>query len=199
MWRADNEKVQVVNNTLGDLKDLKVRGELYDLDGRLVGQFESETDAPSNSVNDVRTMTYPAEISSVHFIRLTLHDSAGNLVSSNFYWRGTEYLDYRELSDMAQAEPEVSASHKRVGDREVVTVSLDNTTGRVALMLRMLLVDRQTGERILPAIYEDNYLSLVPGESREVSISFDASDRPREYSLLVEGWNTPRNSHAVRK
>ncbi|OUQ53961.1 hypothetical protein B5E60_05325 [Alistipes sp. An116] len=199
MWRADNEKVQVVNNTLGNLKDLKVRGELYDLDGRLVGKFESAADAPSNSVNDVRTMTYPAEISSVHFIRLTLHDSAGSLLSSNFYWRGTEYLDYRELSDMAQAEPEVSVSHKRVGGREVVTVSLDNTTDRVVLMLRMLLVDRQTGERILPAVYGDNYLSLVPGESREVSISFDALDRSREYSLLVEGWNTPRNSHAVRK
>lgn len=199
MWRADNEKVQVVNNTREDLTGLKVACEVYDLSGRRVERFDATVDAPSNSVNDVRTMTYPAEISSVHFIRLTLCDSRGQRLSSNFYWRGVQYLDYRDLTGMVKASPRVSAVHRRMGDREVVTVSLDNRTDRVVLMLRLLLVDRQTGERILPAIYEDNYLSLVPGESREVTISFDAAEQARDYTLRVEGWNTPRGSYSVRK
>lgn len=199
MWRADNEKVQVVNNTREDLRGLKVSGEVYDLVGRKVDVFESTVDALSNSVNDVRVMSYPAEISSVHFIRLTLCNAAGDLLSSNFYWRGTNYLDYRDLAGMVKASPRVSATHGRMDGREVVTVSLDNKTDRVVLMLRLLLIDRKTGERILPAIYEDNYLSLVPGESREVTVSFEASDQARDYTLLVEGWNTPRSAHAVRK
>ncbi len=33
-------------------------------------------------------LTSAANVSGVHFIKLELHDAAGKLLSSNFYWRG---------------------------------------------------------------------------------------------------------------
>jgi hypothetical protein len=43
------------------------------------------------------------------------------------------------------------------------------------------------GERILPAYLSDNYVSLLPGESREVTIRSPDAIRPA--ALSVRGWN----------
>jgi beta-mannosidase len=44
--------------------------------------------------------------------------------------------------------------------------------------------------RVLPVFYSDNYLSLVPGEMRTVSIEVATKDLAREAPLLeVDGFN----------
>ena len=53
-------------------------------------------------------------------------------------------------------------------------------------MLRLKLV--ADGEMVLPVIYSDNYLSLMPGESREVEISAPESVRGGA-SLEISGFN----------
>jgi len=45
-------------------------------------------------------------------------------------------------------------------------------------------------KRILPAFYEDNYFSLLPGEEKSVTIRCAEADAcSREPELWVEGWN----------
>ena len=47
------------------------------------------------------------------------------------------------------------------------------------------------GEEVLPVLWEDNDLTLLPGETREVTATFDP--RPLEGSprpvVTLEGWN----------
>jgi hypothetical protein len=61
-------------------------------------------------------------------------------------------------------------------------------------MVRLSLLDGGTGARVLPALSSDNYLWLLPGESRTVTLSWPSSalragHRPR---LQVDGYNVPR-------
>ncbi|HTI91721.1 MAG TPA: hypothetical protein VL727_14105, partial [Puia sp.] len=53
----------------------------------------------------------------------------------------------------------------------------------VAFGIRVQAVRVSTGEQILPAITNDNYFSLLKGESKEIHFEFDAgllgSDVPR--------------------
>ncbi len=48
------------------------------------------------------------------------------------------------------------------------------------------------GERILPIFYDDNYVTLLPHEKREIHAEFETSllkgGRP---SVLLIGWNVP--------
>jgi len=56
-----------------------------------------------------------------------------------------------------------------------------------------------SAEEILPVLWEDNYLTLMPSESRTVTaryLSKDALKRPVE--LIVDGWNIERSSVAIR-
>jgi hypothetical protein len=57
-------------------------------------------------------------------------------------------------------------------------------------MIRLKVVSGKSGERILPVFYEDNYFSLLPGESKEVVIRFKDEDAHGETPRLeVSGFN----------
>jgi len=67
-----------------------------------------------------------------------------------------------------------------------------NQGSAVAVTIRLLLLDDASGDRILPTLYEDNYLWLLPGESRTLTVSFPNSALPAgEPELLVKGYNPP--------
>jgi len=111
----------------------------------------------------------------VHFIRLELRNSKGELVSENFYWRANEYLNYKALNEL----PEVSLKVKTKtwdadGKRYILaTVKSPKNAGSVAFANRVMLLDATSGEQVLPAFMDANYFSLMPGESKDVLIEFD--------------------------
>jgi exo-1,4-beta-D-glucosaminidase len=45
-------------------------------------------------------------------------------------------------------------------------------------------------EEILPVVWEDNYISLLPGEKREVTATYRAGDLGTAKAVVkVSGWN----------
>jgi hypothetical protein len=56
-----------------------------------------------------------------------------------------------------------------------------------AVLVKLTLKDAATGTRILPAYYSENYVSLLPGEEREVSVVFPAG--MQKAAIGVRGWN----------
>lgn len=125
----------------------------------------------------------------MHFVRLELRQ-AGKLVSENFYWRGTEDENYRALRSLPKARIEASTTVKRQGDRWLLETNLENRSKDPALMVRLKAVREKTGDRILPAIYSDGYVALMPGESRRITTELrDADTRSERPRIVVEGFN----------
>ena len=57
-------------------------------------------------------------------------------------------------------------------------------------MVRLKAVRAKSGDRILPAIYSDNYVSLMPGERRTILTRIeDADTRGEDPTIVVEGFN----------
>jgi len=45
-------------------------------------------------------------------------------------------------------------------------------------------------DEVLPVLWQDNYFSLLPGETREVSVTYNTRDLGGSLSVVVvEGWN----------
>jgi hypothetical protein len=66
-------------------------------------------------------------------------------------------------------------------------VHVKNTGSAPALMTKLTLKDAATGERILPAYYGENYVSLLAGEERTITVKFPAgSAKP---AVGLRGWN----------
>ena len=46
------------------------------------------------------------------------------------------------------------------------------------------------GERILPVFYDDNYVTILAGETVMISLEFRVNPRQAQPLIFVEGWNT---------
>jgi hypothetical protein len=135
-------------------------------------------------------MEYPSGLTAVHFIRLKL-TQGDKIVSENFYWRGLEEENYRALRELPKVNLEAATHVERRGNQWVLTTELKNVSAQPALLVRVKAVRDKSGDRILPAIYSDNYVALMPGEKRSIRTELDNADtrgeRPR---IVVEGFNT---------
>jgi hypothetical protein len=122
-------------------------------------------------------------------VKLELRNSAGQMVSDNLYWLGATSATYRQLTRLPAAALSTSATWMRSGDTGHVHVKLENKGTAVALSNKLTLVNAADGTRILPAYYSDNYVSLLPGETREVEIEYPASAAKGEPQVKLRGWS----------
>jgi exo-1,4-beta-D-glucosaminidase len=84
----------------------------------------------------------------------------------------------------------VTDRSERKGEDEVTHVALENPSKNLAFFVRLKVNKGAKGDEILPVVWEDNYISLMPGEKREVSASYRASELGgAKPSVEVGGWN----------
>jgi len=187
---ADGE-LQVINNLPQPLTDAVARVSIYLLDGTLASQYDTKVTAEPSSVTNLGEVKFPPRISSTHFLKLELRDAKGELISSNFYWRGEPgYPDLlTDLNELPKVTLEAKVERSISGGKQMVTVTLHNPTNSVALMAHLQLRD-SSGERVLPVYYSDNYVSLVPNESKTITIEAAQQDSmDKGATVVVDGWN----------
>jgi exo-1,4-beta-D-glucosaminidase len=60
----------------------------------------------------------------------------------------------------------------------------------IAFAVHLKLKKGPGGDEVLPVLWEDNYFPLLPGESRQVTATYSASDLGRLAPVVeVDGWN----------
>jgi len=56
--------------------------------------------------------------------------------------------------------------------------------------VRLKLDKNKGGAEILPVVWQDNYISLLPGEKREITATYPASSLgTAKPAIEVRGWN----------
>jgi hypothetical protein len=182
-------QVQVVNSLPATSENLTVRAKVYSLENKLLVEHEEKKDAPTG-VTEAFSLDLAAQVKgNVALIKLELRDSSGKLVSDNFYWLGGESADYRKLNRLPTAQLAVVASGKRGKDVVKVHVRLENKGATAAIETKLTLLESDGATRILPAYYEDNYISLLPGEAKEIDVESPSSAVTTNPMLGVRGWN----------
>jgi hypothetical protein len=133
---------------------------------------------------------------SVALVKLELLDASGKLLSDNFYWLGGESADYRQLNRLGAANLALTTSAAREKDAVRVRVRIENIGTTAAIETKLTLLEADGKTRVLPAYYGDNYVSLLPGESKEIEIESPAASVKGGLTLGVRGWNVA--DHVVK-
>ncbi|HVJ03238.1 MAG TPA: glycoside hydrolase family 2, partial [Sphingomonas sp.] len=189
----------VLNTTRDDARGLSATTRVVSLDNRELFARTDRVDAPANRA----TQLPPVPLDTLFardpmvLVSLRLTDAAGKLVSENFYWRGKDTAAYRALDALEQVKLTAAAQPASFdGKDRVLRVMLSNPTATPALNAKLTLVD-QRGERILPAFYSDNYVALLPGESKTIEVRYPANarDTPR---FTLRGWNVAEQSFGAQ-
>ncbi|MCC4586328.1 glycoside hydrolase family 2 [Xanthomonas sp. NCPPB 1067] len=189
-------EVVVVNNATTPVRGLRVQAEIYSIGGALLQRREQRLDAAAVAVSAPLLQLAPAleATDGLGFVRLQLLDRDGLVRSRNFYWVARDAAAMRGLTALA-AVPVQIATRLEDAAEPVLRASVRNPSQQVALNAKLTLVDAQ-GQRILPAYYSDNYLSLVSGEQREIEIRGPAAAVLRSARLQVRGWNIASSTDA---
>ncbi|MGB9432503.1 MAG: hypothetical protein WBQ89_09700, partial [Candidatus Acidiferrum sp.] len=134
-------------------------------------------------------MEFPASLTAVHFLRLKLTRN-GETLSENFYWRGLKADNFQALRSLAKADLSAVTRAEKKGKVWLLTTELSNASKTPALLVRLKAVREKSGDRILPAIYSDNYVGLMPGEKRMIRSEVeDADTRGERPRIVVDGFN----------
>lgn len=174
-WNQGTDCIEVVNLSAGSNPDLVAMAQIICTDGTVA--WEKSIDVNSNEDTTVKCfdMEYPDGITDTHFISLTLKDQKGKVLSDNFYVRGKREGDYSGLLTMPKADVTMKQKSSRKNGECIITATLKNNSSVPAFMIRLDLRDAD-GNQILPALYSDNYFSLLPGQTKTITVRYYAAD-----------------------
>ena len=184
-------ELQVINNLPDTLTGATAHVFIYNLDGSLAYQHSDNVTAPSDTATTLGKVEFPPSLSPVHFIKLELYDDTGKLLSDNFYWHAQpeHQDDLTALGKLPTVNLEAQVQRKDAAGKTLLTVTLHNPSKNLALMSHLQL-RRRSGDRVLPVYYSDNYISLVPNETKTITVEADQKALKGEDALIaVDGWN----------
>jgi Exo-beta-D-glucosaminidase Ig-fold domain/Concanavalin A-like lectin/glucanases superfamily/Glycosyl hydrolases family 2/Glycosyl hydrolases family 2, sugar binding domain/Glycosyl hydrolases family 2, TIM barrel domain len=188
-----NYGTTVVNTTADSLTGLTIAANVYSLENKLLLHNEQRLDAAADSAADGSKLELaPLFSNGVLLVKLELKNTEGKLLSDNFYWLAADSAAYRQLNKLPAASvTSIVGPRSEVSGSAVMNVRLDNRGKGAALEIKLTLLDASTGAPILPAYYSDNYISLLPGETREVSIGYRSTPGQGAPQVAIRGWNVP--------
>ena len=208
-YSYDDKSVVAVNATLQARRNLKLTAQVLDLN--LAEKFSRTTnfDLPADSNFKAFTIPRIEDLSVTYFVRLSLQEATGRVISSNFYWLSTKddvldtnktkwyytpvssYADMTQLKNLPPVRLSVSGIAQRRGQNEIARVTVANPSRHLAFFVRLRIRKGNDGADVLPIVWQDNYFSLLPGERREITGTYKQKDLGAARAhLTVEGWNT---------
>jgi exo-1,4-beta-D-glucosaminidase len=209
-YSYDDRSVSIVNSTYQNVSGLTVAVQLYDAGLRERFSVRQSANVDADAV--VKVLTFSEEAfapaSPIYFARLALEDAQGKIVSTNFYWLSAKkniydwaktdsytavssYEDLTALNSLGSAGRLLaSARVEKNAEGPLVRVKLQNSTDHLAFQIRLGIHHKNRDAEILPVLWEDNYIELMPGESREITAQFLAFDALNgDSELTLNGWN----------
>ena len=83
-----------------------------------------------------------------------------------------------------------AARPARHGGEVTTHATLENPSKSLAFFVRLKVNKGKGGDEILPVLWQDNYISLLPGEKREVTATYRAQELgTAQPAVEVNGWN----------
>jgi hypothetical protein len=186
----------VVNTTREARPNLTLGARAFSIRGEEIFAREMKISAPANTTAEGFRLELPGgEGRGVALIKLSLKDETGRALSENFYWHAPQPAGYRALNALPAADVLVAAARRDARSEggaagaARVEVELTNRGPSVALALQAILRNADGGARLLPAYASDNFVSLLPGERRTLTIEIPAARARGRMLIELRGWN----------
>ena len=208
IYGYDDHSIYLASSQYQDAKGLKLTTRVLNLDMTEKFSHQDTIDAASDSTQKVLTLPDIQGLSGTYFLTLKLEDADGKLAGSNFYWLSTKpetidwansnwyttptssFADFTALSRLPKVKIKFTERTERKGDEAITHVALENPSKSLAFFVRLKLDKNKAGDEILPVVWQDNYISLLPGEKREITASYRSAQLGAAKPFIeISGWN----------
>ncbi len=199
-------EVSWTNNTPAD-RELRAEVKMFDINSKEFFSKSINIDAKSFSVGELMKLSNEAP-SQTYFLSMKLYDGKEVEVSNNFYWLSTkedkmdyskttwvyspqsEFASFKQLENYKNVLPKSRAKFKNVDGKVEVSVTLSNPSDKISFFSEMRIIDKKTGLNVLPVLWSDNYVSLLPNETRHITATLSGKSSDMEF--IIKGFNLPQ-------
>jgi exo-1,4-beta-D-glucosaminidase len=207
-YNYGDNSVWLTNLTTTALNNLSAEIKVYNFDGALVEDKKVNAKVQSDGSEQIYSLPESKPYSNVYFLDLKLYDQQGSLIAGNFYWlskkddvsdfKNTEwfytplsgYADFTDLNKLPEVKIVVEDSIVSKNNAYEITVKLHNPDKRIAFLIELNVTGDKTGKSVVPILWDDNYVSLTPNETRVVRGRFSTSSLNGEKPVFrYKGWN----------
>jgi mannosylglycoprotein endo-beta-mannosidase len=190
MYDPIHKSVRIANNTFDTMERMHLWVTLFDSNGNGHDLLNGFMKVPPQSCNEYavvnNAVNETAKTKGV-FLSLRLSDAdRGEEVDDNLYLVPDSAGAYVNLLNMPKAHITATARLVRPGLAEVSITNPEH--GPIAFFNRISLVNGATKKRILPVFYNNNYISLLPGQQQVVQVEY-MPQPGLEPMAELEGWN----------
>ena len=208
MYNYFDQTIHLSNDTQTDLSNLKAEVKLLDADSKVIFEKRISTNLGINKTLKALKIPEFKGKNQVYFLDLKLKNQSGEIIADNFYWLATQkdqmdwsqkfwfytpqkqYADFTQLNVLPKAKIVVSKNVKNEGNEYVTTLKITNQSDNIAFFIEAELNDNEKDAAIVPVFWSDNYISLLPKESKTISVKCykkDAGDK--EPKVKINGYN----------
>ncbi|MDM8176635.1 hypothetical protein QT327_20195 [Olivibacter sp. 47] len=130
----------------------------------------------------------------------------GQAVADNFYWLSAqmdtldwntyswfytpskEFANFRPLSELPPVKLEMAKKFLRnEGAYQVWQITLKNTSDKLSFFNELQLMNESLTDNVLPVLWSDNYLSLLPYEVKMITVRYPEDQNARIQLQSVNG------------
>jgi len=214
-YAYDDRSVVVVNSTLTGHRGLTATARVFDLGATETYRKSATVDVGPDAAIVAFSLPEPEGVTPTYLVALALEDPAGRTVSRNVYWLSTKretldwtrsngsytpvagYADLTGLDRLPAAEVGAVARFEAAGGEGRARVVLENGSKALAFFVHLSVRKGPGGAEVLPVLWEDNDVTLLPGEVRALAARYSLADVGRAAPVvMIDGWNVaPRAAH----
>jgi exo-1,4-beta-D-glucosaminidase len=212
IYRYGFDDIYLANEDLNDISGLTVKIRAFDIKSKEIFSDQWQGEIKTNQSKFIHKLPQIEGLTPVWFLDLRIYDRENKEVDNNLYWLSTkkDVLDYeaarklpwafytptRQLANFTaldrllkvKTESEIRFS-KSNGYGELV-LKLRNPSDAIAFFIFLDLLDRADNLPILPVFWDDNYVTLLPGEERIIKVRYFLKDAGDEQPVIrIKGWN----------
>ena len=202
----------VVNDRLHDKNGCMLHIRVFDQLSNLKYEKKIKVNLKANTSLEVMKLPGFSWVKNIYFVDLQLFDNNNKEMDNNFYWLSkkmdildynlkphgwyfytltSRYADFTALNTLPKVKVKAEIIQKNAGrNYTVFTVQLKNSNKHIAFFEQVVIVNKADGQTILPVLWSDNDVSLLPGETRILTVKIHNEYlKNKTPELVVKGYN----------
>jgi exo-1,4-beta-D-glucosaminidase len=212
IYRYGFDDIYLTNEDLNDAESLTLKIRVFDLKSKEIFNDHWRGDIKSNKSEFVYKLPEMKELTPVWFLDLRIYDKDNREVDNSIYWLSTkkdildydaakklswafytptkQFADYTALNQLPKVKLNYDYQFTINEESGEISLKIKNPSDAIAFFIFLDVIDTATGKPILPVFWDDNYVSLLPGEERTYKAKYFLRDSGGDKPVIkVNGWN----------